>query len=60
MPCPKCERKRYKEKVIKKGKRNFLVRVCLSCDREYGLIEVKKSKATNLWVEKIDEEDEDK
>jgi uncharacterized Zn finger protein len=60
MPCPKCERKRYKEKVIKKGKQNFLIRVCLACGKEYGLILVRKSKATNLWVEIEEENEEDK
>jgi uncharacterized Zn finger protein len=60
MACPTCSRKRYKEKVVKKGKRAFLVRVCLGCDTEYGLISVRKSKATNLWVEKENDDDEDK
>lgn len=59
MPCPKCERKRYKEKVVKKGKRNFLVRVCLGCNSEYSIMEVRKSKATNLWVE-LDNGEEEK
>jgi len=58
VPCPKCTRKRYKEKIIKRSKRNFLVRMCLSCDTQYELIEVRKSKITNEWVEKdIDNED---
>ena len=54
MPCPSCNRRRYEEKVIKKGKRNFLVRVCLSCKKQYELIEVVKSKITNTWIEKED------
>jgi hypothetical protein len=49
--CPKCSRKRYKELVIKKCKKNFLVRQCLGCDVQYSLIEVRKSKLTNEWVE---------
>lgn len=58
MPCPECHRKRYKEKIIKKSKRNFLVRVCLGCDTQYELMEVRKSQITNTWVEKkSDEED---
>jgi len=59
MPCPNCSRKRYKEKIIKKGKKNFLIRVCLSCNKEYDLILVRKSKATNLWVEVENEETEE-
>jgi len=55
MPCPKCTRKRYVEKVIKRTKRNFMVRVCLSCETQYNTIEVKKSKRTNEWVEKDSE-----
>ena len=32
--------------------------MCLSCDTQYELIEVRKSKITNEWVEKdIDNED---
>lgn len=52
--CPKCSRKRYDEKVIKKGKHNFLVRQCLGCNTQYQLIEVRKSKLTNEWIEKED------
>jgi hypothetical protein len=51
MSCPKCERKRYSEKVIKRAKRNFMVHVCLGCDTQYNLVEVKKSKTTNEWIE---------
>jgi uncharacterized Zn finger protein len=54
MACPKCSRKRYDEKVIKKGKRAFLVRQCLGCSTQYSLIEVRKSKLTNEWIEKED------
>lgn len=57
MACAKCNRKRYKERLIKKSKRNFLVKVCLSCDTEYGLICVRKSKLTNNWIEIDSEED---
>ena len=56
MPCPKCTRKRYAEKVIKRIKRNFMVKQCLSCDTQFDLIEVRKSKLTNEWVEKESED----
>lgn len=56
MPCPECNRKRYKEKIIKKSKRNFLVRECLSCNTQYELMEVRKSEVTNTWVEKKSDE----
>jgi uncharacterized Zn finger protein len=56
MACPKCSRKRYEEKVIKKGKHNFLIRQCLECKTEYSLIRVRKSTLTNEWVE-IEKED---
>jgi len=56
MKCPKCDRKRYAEKVIKRAKRNFMVNVCLSCDTQYNLIEVKKSKNNKEWVEKDSED----
>ncbi len=56
MKCPKCDRKRYAEKVIKKSKRNFMVKQCLSCDTQYDLIEVRKSKITNEWIEKESED----
>lgn len=59
MACSKCNRKRYREKLVKKGKRTFLVKACLTCSTEYGLIEVRKSKLTNEWVEK-DSDREDK
>jgi hypothetical protein len=49
--CPKCERKRFREKVIKKGKRNFMVRECLGCATQYSLIRVRKSTLTNEWIE---------
>jgi predicted nucleic-acid-binding Zn-ribbon protein len=49
--CPKCERKRFREKIIKRGKRNFMVRECLGCQTQYELTEVRKSKITNAWVE---------
>lgn len=52
--CPKCSRKRYDEKVIKKGKRNFLIRQCLGCSTQYDLKEVRKSTLTNEWIEKED------
>ena len=52
MKCPKCNRKRYAEKVIKRAKRNFLIKQCLSCEAQFDLIEVRKSKVTNEWVEK--------
>jgi uncharacterized Zn finger protein len=52
MNCPKCSRKRYAEKVIKRVKRNFMVRVCLGCETQYDLKEVKRSKIINEWVEK--------
>jgi transcription elongation factor Elf1 len=55
MPCPKCNRKRYTEKIVKKNKRNFLIRECLSCETRYSLMEVRKSKLTNEWIEKDDE-----
>lgn len=55
MKCPKCDRKRYAEKIIKRAKRNFLIKQCLSCDTQFDLIEVRKSKLTNAWVEKDDE-----
>lgn len=54
--CPNCERKRFREKVIKRAKRNFMVRECLSCKTQYDLIEVRKSKLTNTWVEKESED----
>ncbi len=57
MKCPNCERKRYAEKIIKRAKRNFMVRQCIGCDTQYNLIEVRKSKITNEWVEKEDFED---
>lgn len=57
MKCPNCNRKRYVEKIIKRAKRNFMVRQCLSCDTQYNLIEVRKSKITNEWVEKNGEEE---
>ena len=56
MACPECNRKRYVEKVIKRSKRNFMVRQCLGCDAQYNLIEVIKSKKTNEWVEKDSED----
>lgn len=56
MKCPKCARKRYVEKVVKKNKRNFLIKQCLSCDTQFDLIEVRKSKLTNTWVEKDSDE----
>lgn len=49
--CPKCSRKRYDEKIIKKNKRTFLIRECLGCSTQYQLIEVRKSKVTNEWIE---------
>jgi len=52
--CPKCSRKRYKELIIKKGKKNFLIRECLGCKTQYSLISVRKSKLTNEWIE-VDE-----
>ena len=55
--CPQCSRKRYKEQIIKRGKRNFLIRVCLGCDTQYSLIEVHNSKAIYAWVEKDVKED---
>ena len=55
MACPECERKRFREKVIKRGKRNFMIRQCLGCDTQYDLKEVRKSKLTNEWVEKDDD-----
>ena len=60
MPCPECHRRRYKESIIKKGKRTFMVRVCLGCGIQYSLIEVRKSKLTNEWVEKDNDEEDDK
>ncbi len=51
MKCPKCDRKRYAEKVIKRAKRNFLIKQCLSCDTQFDLICVRKSKVTNEWIE---------
>lgn len=59
MACPKCSRKRYDEKVIKKGKRNFLIRECLGCQTQYNLTVVRKSKLTNEWLE-VDNEVDDK
>lgn len=56
MKCPKCARKRYVEKVVKKNKRNFLIKQCLSCDTQFDLIEVRKSKLTNTWIEKDSDE----
>ena len=56
MACPKCSRKRYDEKVIKKGKRAFLIRQCLGCDTQYALVEVRKSKVTNEWIELEDKD----
>lgn len=56
MPCPECSRKRFREKIIKKGKRNFMVRECLGCNTQYELVEVRKSKLTNTWIEKTDED----
>jgi uncharacterized Zn finger protein len=56
MACPECSRKRFREKVIKKGKQNFLVKQCLGCKTEYSLIRVRKSTLTNEWVE-IEKED---
>lgn len=56
MKCPKCDRKRYAEKVIKRAKRNFLVKQCISCGTQYDLIEVRKAKLTNEWIEKESEE----
>lgn len=58
MACSKCNRKRYREKLVKKGKRTFLVKKCLTCDTEYGLIEVRKSKLTNEWIEKDSDKDD--
>jgi len=55
MVCPKCSRKRYVEKVIKRKKHNFLIRECLGCNTQYSLIEVRKCKLTNEWVEKENE-----
>jgi len=57
MKCPKCARKRYVEKIIKRAKRNFMVKQCLGCATQYDLIRVRKSKLTNEWVE-IDGEEE--
>ena len=59
MPCPQCSRKRFREKIIKRGKRNFMVHECLGCSTQYDLISVRKSKLTNTWVE-VEKEDEDK
>lgn len=56
MSCPECRRKRYVEKVIKRAKRNFMVKQCLGCETQYDLIEVRKSKLTNEWVEKDSED----
>lgn len=52
MGCPECSRKRYKEKIIKRGKRTFMVRECLGCNTQYEIMEVRKSKVTNTWIEK--------
>jgi len=57
MKCPKCDRKRYAEKVIKRAKRNFMVKQCISCDTQYDLIRVRKSTLTNTWVE-VNEDEE--
>ena len=56
MKCPECNRKRYVEKIIKRAKRNFMVQECLSCRTQHSLIEVRKSKVTNEWIE-IEKED---
>jgi uncharacterized Zn finger protein len=56
MSCPKCSRKRYSENIIKRAKRNFMVHLCLGCGTQYDLKEVRKSKLTNEWVEKDDNE----
>ena len=58
MACPECSRKRFREKVIKRAKRNFMIRECLGCSTQYNLIRVRKSTVTNEWIEV--EEDEEK
>lgn len=58
MACVSCGRKRYKEKIVKRGKRTFMVRECLGCETQYSLMEVRKSKITNTWVEKENEDDD--
>ena len=37
-----------------------MVRVCLGCSTNYELIEVRKSKLTNTWVEKESNEEDNK
>lgn len=56
MKCPNCDRKRYAEKIIKRAKRNFMVRQCLVCETQYDLKEVRKVTITNEWIEKETEE----